>query len=77
MFPPGAPGCEVKSSLWATRPLMDIHGYIDTARKHGQDVPTALRAAMTVTRWSPRPGHHADLTGIKIIRCGFPHPAYR
>ena len=28
-------------------------GYIDTARKHGQDVLTVLRAAMTGTPWSP------------------------
>ncbi len=36
-----------------TQHRLDIRGYIDTARKHGQDVMTVLRAVMTGTPWSP------------------------
>lgn len=37
----------------ATQARPGIHGYIDTARKHGRDVRTALRAALTGTPRSP------------------------
>ena len=37
----------------ATQDRLDIRGYLDTARKHGQDVMTVLRTVMTGTPWSP------------------------
>jgi transposase len=37
----------------ATQHRLDIRGYIDTARKHGQDVLAVLRSVMTGTPWSP------------------------
>ena len=36
-----------------TQDRLDIRGYIDTARKHGQDVLTVLRSLMTGTPWQP------------------------
>jgi transposase len=36
-----------------TRDRLDIRGYIDTARKNGQDVMTVLRAIMTGIPWNP------------------------
>jgi transposase len=40
--------CEV-----VTQHRLDIRGYLDTARKHGQNVMTVLRSVMTGTPWSP------------------------
>ncbi len=37
----------------ATQNRLDIRSYIDTARKHGHDVFTVLRSAMTGTPWQP------------------------
>jgi len=37
-----------------TQDRLDIRGYIDTARKHGQDVMTVLRTIMTGVPWSPQ-----------------------
>jgi transposase len=37
----------------AAQHRLDLRGYIDTARKHGQDVMTVLRGVMTGTPWTP------------------------
>jgi transposase len=37
----------------ATQDRLDIHSYIDTARKHGQDILTVLRRLMTGDPWTP------------------------
>ena len=36
-----------------TQARLDIRSYIDTARKHGQDILTVLRRVMTGTPWHP------------------------
>jgi transposase len=36
-----------------TQDRLDIRGYIDTARKHGQDILTVLRTIMNGAPWSP------------------------
>jgi transposase len=37
-----------------TQDRLDIRSYIDTARKHGINVMTALRQAITGNPWRPR-----------------------
>ncbi|MGH3119773.1 MAG: hypothetical protein ACRDND_01895 [Streptosporangiaceae bacterium] len=37
----------------ATQDRLDIRSYIDTARKHGQDVLTVLHRLMTGDPWTP------------------------
>jgi transposase len=37
----------------ATQDRLDIRSYIDTARKHGQDILTVLRSLFTGTTWQP------------------------
>jgi hypothetical protein len=37
----------------AAQHRLDIRGYLDTARKHGQDVMAILRGVMTGTPWTP------------------------
>ena len=41
------------TSEGATQDRLDIRSYIDTARKHGQDVLTILRSLFTGTPWRP------------------------
>ena len=41
------------TSTAITQHRLDIRSYIDTARKHGQDVMTILRDAMTASPWTP------------------------
>ncbi len=41
------------TSTDVTQHRLDIRSYIDTARKHGQDVMTILRDAMTASPWTP------------------------
>jgi hypothetical protein len=41
------------TSTGITQDRLDIRSYIDTARKHGQDVFTVMRTIMTGTPWSP------------------------
>jgi hypothetical protein len=41
------------TSAGITQARLDIRGYIDTARKHGQDVLTVLRSVMTGNPWRP------------------------
>ena len=36
-----------------TQDRLDIRSYIDTARKHGQDIMTVLRSIMTGSPWRP------------------------
>lgn len=44
--------CDRCVQVWSafTQARLDIRSYIDTPAKHGQDLPTARRAAMTRTR---------------------------
>ena len=37
----------------ATQDRLDIRSYIDTARKHGQDIMTVLRSIFTGNPWQP------------------------
>ena len=37
----------------ATRNRYAIRGYLDTARKHGEDIITAIRDALTGNPWMP------------------------
>ena len=39
----------------ATQDRLDIRSYIDTARKHGQDIMTVLRSIFTRDPWQPAP----------------------
>jgi hypothetical protein len=42
-----------RRSETATRNRYAIRGYLDTARKHGADVMTAIRHALTGNPWMP------------------------
>jgi transposase len=37
----------------ATRDCYAVRGYLDTARKHGADIMTAIRGALTGNPWMP------------------------
>ena len=37
----------------ATQDRLDIRSYIDTARKHGQDIMTVLRSIFAGNPWQP------------------------
>ncbi len=41
------------TSASITQHRLDIRSYVDTAHKHGHDVFTVLRSAMTVNPWRP------------------------
>jgi transposase len=41
------------TSADVTQARLDTRGYIDTARKHGQDILTILRSVMAGNPWRP------------------------
>ena len=54
------------TSADVTQDRLDIHSYIDTARKHGQDVMAVLRSVMTGAPWRPEPARASPQRAGKV-----------
>ena len=56
------------TSADVTQDRLDIRSYIDTARKHGQDVMAVLRSVMTGAPWRPEPARASPRGPARSIR---------